>query len=311
MSQFATGSRPVPPWLITHSYTDRDAGVLKSGKEAEVFLVERESAAGSCLLAHKRYRPRYPKMDELRELGFSKGTIYRADKVYRAGWNLKQRDRRAVDMGSRHGHEVSSQMWPNNEMAMLQRAWRAGASVPYPVSRTDDGVLMEFIGDRDRAAPRLVGAQLSAADIESARDQMVHTLRAMSSVAVVHGDLSTYNILWWGGRLVVIDFPQAVDARTNVHAPDLLQRDVGNVAEWFARQRAPLDADELYGDLLGLLFGVGLADGEALGDGDGLADGEADEDGVADGDGLDAGAVGDAVGGGVLGARRTHSPATT
>ena len=182
MSQFATGSRPVPPWLITHSYTDRDAGVLKSGKEAEVFLVERVSPDGSCLLAHKRYRPRYPKMGELRELGFSKGTIYRADKVYRAGWNLKQRERRAIDMGSRAGHQMSAQMWPNNELAMLQRAWRAGASVPYPVSRTDDGVLMEFIGERDQAAPRLVNAHLSAADVRSARDQMVHTLRAMSSV---------------------------------------------------------------------------------------------------------------------------------
>ena len=304
MSQFATGSRPVPSWLITHSYTDRDAGVLKSGKEAEVFLVERESADGSCLLAHKRYRPRYPKVGELRELGFSKGTIYRADKVYRAGWNLKQRERRAIDMGSRAGHQMSAQMWPNNELAMLQRAWRAGASVPYPVSRTDDGVLMEFVGERDQAAPRLVNAQLSAADVRSARDQMIHTLRAMSSVAVVHGDLSTYNILWWRGRLVVIDFPQAVDARTNVHAPDLLQRDIDNVAEWFGRQRAPIDADELYGDLLGLLFGVGLADGEGLGDADGLAGGVADDDGVTDGDGLEAGAVG----GGAVGAGITHTP---
>ena len=311
MSQFATGSRPVPSWLITHSYTDRDAGVLKSGKEAEVFLVERESADGSCLLAHKRYRPRYPKMGELRELGFSKGTIYRADKVYRAGWNLKQRDRRAVDMGSRHGHEVSSHMWPSNELAMLQRAWRAGASVPYPVSRTDDGVLMEFIGERDQAAPRLASAQLSGAEVRSARDQLTHTLRAMSSVAVVHGDLSSYNILWWQGRLVLIDFPQAVDARTNVHAPDLLQRDVNNVAEWFGRQRTPIDADELYGDLLGLLFGVGLGDGDGLGGEEGLTEGEADEEGDTDGDALEAGAVGEAVGVGVGGAVRTHSPLNT
>ena len=308
MSQFATGSRPVPPWLITHSYTDRDAGVLKSGKEAEVFLVERSSAEGSCLLAHKRYRPRYPKQGELRELGFSKGTIYRADKVYRAGWNLKQRERRAIDSGSRAGHEMSAQMWPNNEMAMLQRAWKAGASVPYPVSRTDDGVLMEFIGGRGQAAPRLVNAHLSAADMASARDQMAHTLRAMSSVGVVHGDLSTYNILWWRGRLVVIDFPQAVDATTNVHAPDLLQRDVNNVADWFGRQRAPIDADELYGELLGLLFGGGLNDGPWLGDGEEFGDADADGDGPADADGLDDG-VGETAGGVAVGAGRTHSPA--
>jgi RIO kinase 1 len=274
--------------------------VLKSGKEAEVFLVERESADGSCLLAHKRYRPRYPKMGELRELGFSKGTIYRADKVYRAGWNLKQRDRRAVEMGSRHGHEVSSQMWPNNELAMLQRAWRAGASVPFPVARTDDGVLMEFIGERERAAPRLVSAQLSAVEVASARDQIVQTLRAMSSVAVVHGDLSTYNILWWRGRLVVIDFPQAVDATTNIHAPELLLRDVENVAEWFGRQRAPIDTGELYGELVGLLFGGGLNDGPWLDDGEGLGSGVAEGVGLLADDG-----VGAAVGGAV-GAGRTH-----
>src|SRR5438105_3767780 len=79
LSVSTTGQRPVPSWLITHSYEDRDAGVLKSGKEAEVFLVERVSSQGSCLLVHKRYRPRYPKKGELQELGFSKGTIYRAD----------------------------------------------------------------------------------------------------------------------------------------------------------------------------------------------------------------------------------------
>ena len=101
MSLTVTGDPPVPSWLITHSYEDRDAGVLKSGKEAEVFLVERVGADGaSCLLAHKRYRPRYPKKGELQELGFSKGTIYRADAVYQAGWGLKARDRRALEQGS-------------------------------------------------------------------------------------------------------------------------------------------------------------------------------------------------------------------
>jgi RIO kinase 1 len=128
---------------------------------------------------------------------------------------------------------------------------------------------------------------------------MVHTLRAMSSVAVVHGDLSTYNILWWQGRLVVIDFPQAVDATTNVYAPELLQRDVNNVADWFGRQRAPIDADELYGELVGLLFGGGLVGGDGLGPGETLGVGE------ADGEALGGGGEGVAVGAG-----RTHEPLT-
>jgi RIO kinase 1 len=263
VSRSTTGSRPVPSWLITHSFTERDAGVLKSGKEAEVFLVERVSPEGTCLLAHKRYRPRYPGVGELRELGFSKGTIYRADKVYRGGWNLNRRDRLAVDGGSRFGHKLAAATWPANELAMLQRVWSAGASVPYPVDRTDDGLLMEFIGDREQAAPRLVSAHLSDSELASARGQMLESLAAMCAAGVVHGDLSPYNILWWKGRLVLIDFPQAIDATTNPHAPTLLQRDVANVCGWFDRQRIAIDVDELYGELLGVLFGVGFGVGDA------------------------------------------------
>ena len=258
MSQLTTGARPVPPWLITHSYADRDAGVLKSGKEAEVFLVERTSAEGSCLLAHKRYRPRYPSIGELREKGFSKGTIYRADKVYRLGWNLNRRDRLHVESRSHAGSQMAASMWPANELAMLQRAWQAGAAVPYPVDRTDDGLLMEFIGNHDMAAPRLVNADLSRMEVADARDQLIASVRAMSASGVVHGDLSAYNLLWWEGRLVVIDFPQAVDATTNPYAAELLRRDVANVCGWFERRRLDIDVDKLYAELVGLLFGYGL-----------------------------------------------------
>ena len=33
----------MPDWLITDDYTDEALGVLKSGKEAEIFVVERTS----------------------------------------------------------------------------------------------------------------------------------------------------------------------------------------------------------------------------------------------------------------------------
>ena len=49
------------PWLIAdpEPYDEYDLGSLKTGKEADVFLVERVASDGrSCLLAHKRYRPR-------------------------------------------------------------------------------------------------------------------------------------------------------------------------------------------------------------------------------------------------------------
>ena len=54
MSSLTASERPVPDWLVTESYEERRLGTLKSGKEAEVFLVERTSSTRSCLLAHKR-----------------------------------------------------------------------------------------------------------------------------------------------------------------------------------------------------------------------------------------------------------------
>ena len=42
--------RPVPEWLITDDvdYVEHDLGNLKSGKEAEVFIVERTHEDRSC-----------------------------------------------------------------------------------------------------------------------------------------------------------------------------------------------------------------------------------------------------------------------
>jgi RIO kinase 1 len=174
--------------------------------------------------------------------------------VYHQGWNLRGRVQRAVDQGTKFGHEVMATMWPENEYGMLRRAWRAGAAVPYPVERTDDGILMEFIGDLSSAAPRLVQARLDRPELASAWEQLVDSLRALTRAKVVHADLSVYNLLWWKGRLVVIDFPQAVDVTENPAGPDLLHRDLLNVATWFNRRGTAIDPDAVFTDLLAEMF---------------------------------------------------------
>jgi len=239
-------------WPRDEPYEDHPRGTLKSGKEAEIFLVERRFASGSRLLAHKRYRPRYPTKGQLRDEGFSNSTAYRGDSIYKASWFLPTRDRRAVMGGTRYGHELAGRLWPMQEWAMLNRAWEAGVSVPYPVEQTDHGLMMEFIGDDSQAAPKLVQARLSPAELASAWDQVVDNLRALTSAGLVHADLSAYNLLWWQGRLVVIDLPQAVEFTTNADAYDLLHRDVSNVADWFSRHGARGDVEALYPELLAL-----------------------------------------------------------
>ena len=223
-------------WPEGEPYEDVQRGTLKSGKEAEIFLVERRFArSGPRLLAHKRYRPRYPVKGQLKEEGFSNSTSYRGDSVYKAGWFLPTRDKKAVLGGSRFGHELAAKLWPMQEWAMLSRAWQAGASVPYPVEQTELGLIMEFVGDDAQAAPKLVEARLGADELPSAWQQLQSSIVALTMAGLVHADLSPYNILWWQGRLVIIDLPQAVDAAGNNHAQRMLLRDVANLRDFFGR----------------------------------------------------------------------------
>ncbi len=249
---------PAFAWPDGEAFEDVPRGTLKSGKEAEIFLVERRFAtSGPRLLAHKRYRIRYPGKDELRLAGFSNSTSYRRDSVYRAGWNVNARDRRALGSGnkSRYGQELAATLWPIQEWEMLRRAWEAGASVPYPVEQSEDGLLMEYIGNEaDGAASKVAQARLSPTELASAWDQLVDNLRTLTAAGLVHADLSAYNLLWWQGRLVVIDLPQAVEFTTNTDAFELLHRDVANVGDWFARRGLGVDVEAVYAELVTLAW---------------------------------------------------------
>ena len=74
--------RPVPPWVLVDDYVDADLGTLKTGKEAEIRVIERMATDGSGrhLLAEKRYRPKtVGAKGELEALGFARAATFRND----------------------------------------------------------------------------------------------------------------------------------------------------------------------------------------------------------------------------------------
>jgi RIO kinase 1 len=72
---------------------------------------------------------------------------------------------------------------------------------------------------------------------------------------VVHGDLSAYNLLAQGERLVIIDLPQLVDLVGNLNGLDFLQRDCANVCAWFrARGLEAADEHALFAELMAHAF---------------------------------------------------------
>ncbi|HZN12922.1 MAG TPA: RIO1 family regulatory kinase/ATPase [Acidimicrobiales bacterium] len=246
--------RPQPDWLITEDvdYAEFDLGPLKTGKEAEVFLVERTHEDRSCLLAHKRYRPRsVTHKGELEALGFQRANAFMNDRSYRDGRTFaKSRDRRAAERATKYGKRLLADGWTGHELDVMRRLWEVGVNVPYPVGERDDGLLMQFVGDRGAAAPRLAQARLDSADLALAATQMLANLRLIVGAGFVHADLSAYNLLWWHGEIWVIDLPQTVDIAINPQALDFLQRDVTNVATWFSRRGVAMAADDLFAELV-------------------------------------------------------------
>lgn len=253
-------SRAAPAWLNDDhtQVVDDVVGLLKTGKEAEVFIVERRTLDGTqrVLLAHKRYRPtKVSHKGELEELGFTRARTFANDVVYHEGRRFRRsREKRAVERMTDYGKHLLAERWPGQELDVLTRAYEAGVTVPYPVAFTGDGMLMELIGDASGAAPRLVNARLSASELVIAYEQLIRELEVLTQAGIVHADLSPFNILWWEGRMWLIDFPQAVDLVTNPHGFDLLHHDVTTMCTWFARQGIECEAEEVFAGLLAVAW---------------------------------------------------------
>jgi RIO kinase 1 len=247
-----------PAWLVTEPCTHTALGVLRSGKEAQISLIERSDGQRSCLLASKHYLPReVTAKGQLEALGVSRATQFRHDVTYREGRQFRRtRDRRAVERMTAHGRQLLQARWTNHEHDVLRVLWDGGVQVPYPVGFADDRLLMQFLGDREQgAAPTLARLRPRGDLLHELWDQLVTNLERVVAAGWAHGDLSAYNLLWWQERLWFIDLPQAVDLAANPMGLDFLHRDIANIVEWFARQGLERDEEEVFASLLVHLAG--------------------------------------------------------
>ena len=220
-------------WLVTGAYRETRLGVVKTGKESEVHLVARTSGERTSLLAEKRFKARDRR-------GFQN------DSTYRGVWGEgTRREHRAMKKNTRFGHEAAQARWIAQEWESLARLYEAGATVPPPVELQDDGYLMAFVGDRERAAPRLSEVDLDPMVARRVWDELVDELAVLVSVDRVHGDLSAFNVLWWRERAVLIDFSQTVDIVTHPAAKELLVRDITTLGRYFSRRGVVVDLDQV------------------------------------------------------------------
>lgn len=236
------GPLPYPEIVIEDAAAiDTELGILKTGKEADVFLIERATDSQSTLLAAKRYRSADQKM-------FNRSATYTEGRSVR-----RSRDARALKNASTYGKLVEASRWADSEWQYLRLCYTAGVPVPYPVQIMGTEILMEFIEDPDvpgAAAPRLQQTHPDDERLRGYWTQLVDAMRNLARLGYAHGDLSPYNVLAAGDRLVIIDLPQFVDLAGNDRGAELLQRDCRNMCTWFTSRGLAVDSEELLGELI-------------------------------------------------------------
>lgn len=206
--------------------------MVKGGKEASVYQVKANANVGVPFLAAKVYRPR-----QFRNL--------KKDYLYREGRSQVENDGKVIlDDGMLHamqkktafGMDLLHESWLGHEFKTMQVLFDAGVDLPRPYASGKNAILMDFIGDEEVAAPSLNSVSLTATEARELFQRVIYNIELCLEHRRIHADLSAYNILFWEGKITLIDFPQAIDPDENHNAYAIFQRDVLRVCEYFTAQ---------------------------------------------------------------------------
>lgn len=218
---------------IEQGIIDDWLGVVSGGKEATVHL----AAKGDGLLAVKVFKQR-------NERSFRNRADYRMAMV-----PLRSREARAMANRSGFGQAVEEGLWCQREAETLRLLSAAGADVPKVVAHGYRSIVMEYFGSAESGALRLADLRQRLPDARGCFMAVLRNLGVFLEAGIVHGDLSPYNILYHGGRPVIIDFPQAVLIAASSAAEALFERDVSVVCGYFCRQGVATDAGRVAHDI--------------------------------------------------------------
>ena len=217
--------------LIQDGFVDEVIRQLMSGKEASVYVVR----CGTEIRCAKVYK-------EANKRSFRQSTDYTEGRKVK-----NSRRARAMEKGTRYGRKAQEEAWQNAEVDALFRLAAAGVRVPKPYHFHEGVLLMELLTDSDgNAAPRLNDLALTAELAREYHRLLMTQIVRMLCAAIIHGDLSEYNVLFDSTGPVIIDLPQAIDASANNQACQMLLRDVENMKVYFG-QFAPELLSTQYG----------------------------------------------------------------
>lgn len=203
---------------------------IKTGKEASVYLGRNRNG----LVAVKVYT-------DLRVRSFKRDGLYREGRFIG-----DSRIEKAIEQGSKAGLDAHQVLWVQEEFRQMKHLDQHDVRVPQAIAVHGITLLMEFIGDEDGTpAPRISDLKMEKEEAYEAFRQSVQNLKLIVESGRVHGDFSTFNILWHQEHAVVIDFPQVMELKHNPNAKLFLERDVHSLCKSFLKQGVKSDETEV------------------------------------------------------------------
>jgi RIO kinase 1 len=207
--------------LSKMGFLDELISGIKTGKEASVFLGKNSEG----LVAVKIYT-------DLRVRSFKRDASYREGRFIG-----DSRIEKAIEQGSQMGLDAHQILWVQEEFRQMKQLHAHGVNVPKAIAVNGISIIMEFIGDENgNPAPRISDLKMDQEDAEESFRQSVQNLKRIVASGRVHGDYSTFNILWHNEKAVVIDFPQVIEFKNNPNARTFLERDVHSLCKSFKKQ---------------------------------------------------------------------------
>lgn len=221
--------------LVNDGLVDEVIRQLKSGKEADVYLVR----CGSKIRCAKVYK-------EAEDRSFKKAVQYKEGRKVR-----NSRSARAMAKGSKFGRKQQENIWQTAEVDALYVLANSGVRVPQPYGCTNGVLLMELITDEiGLAAPRLSDVSLTEEEAIVDYQMILQSVVRMLCAGLIHSDLSEFNVLVDANGPVIIDLPQVMNAAANNNAKSMLERDVNNLTRFYGQFAPQLlarqDAKEMW-----------------------------------------------------------------
>ncbi|MGA2160838.1 MAG: serine protein kinase RIO [Methanoregula sp.] len=210
--------------LVHKKWLTAIGGSISTGKEANVFLGDREDQA----VAIKIYR--------IQSANFTTMSSYITG------------DRRFSHVKKSKKELIFA--WTRKEFSNLARAKEAGLPVPEPLVWDRNILIMSFLGDGECSYPQLRSAEIDKpAEVYENIMAMIDTL--YNKAELVHGDLSEFNILY-SDQPYLIDMGQSV-TRDHPRALQFLMRDIRNMNRFFKKKGCEVKTEyEIFNAVTGL-----------------------------------------------------------